>query len=81
MKELKAQAQGFIFFVTFGLGLLVGNFISGQVIEHFSEMNGTIRIYNWNSIWLVTSASAMSLLLAFIILFRTERNLKKIKIS
>jgi len=70
--ELKAQAQGFIFFVTFGLGLLVGNFISGQLIEYFSETVDTVRTYNWNSIWAVTSASALILLLAFVILFRKE---------
>ena len=72
--DLKAQAQGFIFFVTFGLGLLVGNFISGQVIEHFSETVGTFKTYNWNSIWAVTSVSSLILLLAFVILFKSEKN-------
>jgi nucleoside transporter len=72
--ELKAQAQGFIFFVTFGLGLLVGNFISGQLIGHFSNTLNAIRTYNWASIWAITSASSLVLLLAFIILFNNERN-------
>lgn len=72
--ELKAQAQGFIFFVTFGLGLLVGNFISGQLIGHFSWTVNAIRTYNWASIWAITSASSLALLLAFIILFKNERN-------
>jgi len=71
--ELKAQAQGFIFFVTFGLGLLVGNFISGQVIEHFSV---TGKTYDWNSIWAVTSFASLALLLAFILLFRKENQQK-----
>ena len=71
--ELKAQAQGFIFFVTFGLGLLVGNFISGQVIEHYSVIVGNDPTYDWNSIWAVTSVSAIVLLVAFVILFKKER--------
>jgi nucleoside transporter len=75
--ELKAQAQGFIFFVTFGLGLLIGNFISGQVIEYFSISGKT---YDWNSIWAVTSFASLALLLAFIILFRKE-NQKKLVLS
>ena len=74
--ELKAQAQGFIFLVTFGLGLLVGNFISGQIIEHFSENVGAVRTYNWNSIWEVTAASALVLLLAFIVLFKNEKTIQ-----
>ncbi len=70
--ELKTQAQGFIFFVTFGLGLLVGNFISGQLIDHFSSTLNSVRIYNWNSIWEITSASALILLLAFVMIFNNE---------
>jgi len=72
--ELKAQAQGFIFFVTFGLGLLVGNLISGQLIGHFSYTVDAIRTYNWTGIWAITSASSLALLLAFIIPFKNERN-------
>jgi len=71
-KELKSQAQGFIFFITFGLGLLVGNFISGQIIGHFSTTVNDLRTYNWASIWAITSASSLTLLLALIILFKKE---------
>jgi hypothetical protein len=63
--------------VTFGLGLLVGKFVSGQVIEHFSV---TGKTYNWDSIWAVTSFASLALLLAFIILFRKE-NQKKLVLS
>lgn len=71
--ELKAQAQGFIFFVTFGLGLLIGNFISGQVIEHFSETVNAVKTYDWNSIWEITSVMSLALLLAFIVLFKNDK--------
>lgn len=71
--ELKAQAQGFIFFVTFGLGLLVGNFISGQLIEHFSGSVHGIRTYDWNSVWGITSIEALALLLTFIVLFKNDK--------
>lgn len=73
--ELKAQAQGFIFFVTFGLGLLVGNFISGQIIDHYSDAVNTVRTYDWNHIWEITSAMSLVLLLAFIVLFKTKGKL------
>lgn len=73
--ELKAQAQGFIFFVTFGLGLLIGNFISGQIIEHYSDTVNAVRTYNWNNIWGITSAMSLALLLAFIVLFKNEKKI------
>jgi nucleoside transporter len=71
--ELKSQAQGFIFFVTFGFGLLVGNLISGQIIGHFSNTVNDVRTYDWGSIWAVTTTSSLALLIALIILFKNER--------
>jgi len=71
--ELKAQAQGFIFFVTFGLGLLVGNFISGQIIERYSDTINGQRFYDWNYIWSITTFLSLSLLLAFMLFFRDEK--------
>jgi MFS family permease len=74
--ELKAQAQGFIFFVTIGLGLLTGNFISGELIEHFSQITGTERVYKWNLIWGIASVCSFVLLLAFLMLFKGEKKKK-----
>ncbi|HBL75319.1 MAG: hypothetical protein A2W90_20540 [Bacteroidetes bacterium GWF2_42_66] len=69
--ELKAQAQGFIFLVTFGLGLLVGNFISRQIIE----MNLHDGVYNWNVIWGITTLSSLVLALAMILFFKKEKEI------
>jgi nucleoside transporter len=71
--ELKAQAQGFIFLVTFGLGLLTGNLIDGGIISLFTSNSGGIRVYDWNSIWGLTSVFSIILLIAFIFLFRDEK--------
>ena len=66
--ELKSQAQGFIFLVTFGAGLLVGNFICSEIIDHYKNNSG----YNWNAIWGITTLSSVVLLVLFIILFRNK---------
>ena len=66
---LRAQAQGFIFLVTFGLGLLVGNFISRRIIE----MNLHEGAYNWNVTWSVTTLSSLALALAMILFFKKEK--------
>ncbi|MFP4367084.1 MAG: MFS transporter [Bacteroidales bacterium] len=69
---LRAQGQGFIFFVTFGIGLLAGNFISGEIIRIFSsEVAGELS-YHWNYIWMVSTLLAVACCLAFIILFKKE---------
>ena len=66
--ELKSQAQGFIFLVTFGLGLLAGNMISGAIIHKFN-VNG---IYNWDAIWGITTLISILLVISFIAFFRNN---------
>lgn len=66
--ELRSQAQGFIFLVTFGLGLLAGNFISGEIINNYKNELG----YNWNAIWGITTISSIVLLLLFMSLFKNK---------
>ena len=71
-KELKAEAQGFIFLVTFGLGLILGNFINGQIIEAFSHTTESEIIYDWNMIWGSTTAFSLLLIFLFVLLFKKE---------
>jgi nucleoside transporter len=71
--ELKAQAQGFIFLVTFGLGLLVGNLIDGSIIHFFTDYSGGGRVYDWDSIWALTSLFSIALLIAFIFFIKEEK--------
>jgi len=66
--ELRSQAQGFIFLVTFGLGLLAGNVICGHIINYYKSAAG----YNWDAIWGITTISSVVLLILFILLFRNE---------
>lgn len=66
--ELKSQAQGFIFLVTFGAGLLVGNFICAHIISIFN-VNGE---YNWNAIWGITTLFSVVIMVLFILFFKKE---------
>jgi MFS family permease len=67
--ELKSQAQGFIFLVTFGAGLLVGNLICGRLIHLYNNETG----YNWDAIWGITTLASVVLLVLFPLLFRKEK--------
>jgi len=70
--ELNAQAQGFIFFVTFGLGLLVGNFVNGKIIQVFTESVDGVDTINWTSVWGITAVSSLVVLAIFMALFRND---------
>ena len=70
--SLRAQGQGFIFFVTFGVGLLLGNFICGEIIRFYSFESAGGTVYQWNQIWGVTTVLSVVLALAFMMLFKKE---------
>ena len=66
--HLRGAAQGFIAFVTLGVGLFVGSIVSGRVVGHYATEGETIP-HDWYSIWLVPAAMAGGILLLFALLF------------
>jgi nucleoside transporter len=66
--RVRAAAQGFIAFVTLGLGLFVGSIVSGRVVEHFATPGAAIP-HDWNSIWLVPAGMAAVVMILFAFLF------------
>jgi nucleoside transporter len=66
--HVRAAAQGFIAFVTLGLGLFAGSIFSGRVVDHFATPGDAIR-HDWHSIWLVPAAMAGVVMVLFAILF------------
>jgi len=76
--DLKAQAQGFIFLVTFGLGILVGNFFNAWLIRFYTQTNNLgENLVQWDKIWAFTSVCSLVILLFFSLFFRY--NMKEIK--
>jgi nucleoside transporter len=63
----RAAAQGFINFVTNGLGYFVGAFVSGAVVERWTRPPG---IPDWPTIWLVPAMMALAVFACFALLFR-----------
>jgi nucleoside transporter len=70
-KELRAQAQGFLFLAGFGVGLLIGNFVDGAMIQHYTTLNTDgAKVFDWKSIWTLTTLMSAVLLVVFAVLFR-----------
>jgi nucleoside transporter len=67
--RIRAAAQGFIAFVTLGLGLFIGGIVSGSVVEAFATVGGPAT-HDWPVIWLVPAAGAGVIFLVFAALFR-----------
>lgn len=73
-KELRAQAQGFLFLAGFGLGLLAGNFLTSRLLEAYSlyDSAGVKTGYDWQPIWLITTLVSAVLLAVFVVFFRDD---------
>jgi nucleoside transporter len=66
--DLRSAAQGFIAFVTLGVGMLIGSWLSGKVVDMFAAAGG----HAWNRIWVVPAAGAAAVLILFALSFRTS---------
>jgi len=65
-KAIRASAQGFLAFVTLGLGNLIGSYSAGRIVEANRVGDG----HDWTAIWLVPSGMAAVVLVVFLLLFR-----------
>src|SRR2546425_5895769 len=73
--DLRAAAQGFIAFVTLGVGMLIGSWLSGWGVGAYSTgVAGGALAHQWNRIWLVPAAGGALVLLLFAALFRSGRD-------
>jgi nucleoside transporter len=68
-QKIRAAAQGFLAFLTQGVGYLIGAWVSGQVVQRYALPTG----HDWKAIWLVPASGALIILLGFMFLFRPAR--------
>jgi nucleoside transporter len=71
-ERIRAAAQGFIAFVTMGVGNFIGAWASGRVVERYATAGG----HDWNAIWMVPAVGAAVILVVFALLFRPAETAK-----
>jgi len=67
-KEIRASAQGFIAFITYGIGIGLGSVLSGKIVDAFTADN----VRHWGQIWWVPCAFAAVIALFFALTFKNE---------
>ncbi len=65
--KIRAAAQGFLTFITQGLGNLIGSVASGVVVQQFVLPAGG---HDWHAIWVRPALGAVVILVIFAVVFR-----------
>jgi nucleoside transporter len=66
--EIRAQAQGLIVLICFGIGMLLGTFINVRLVQHYTADGAT----NWTPIFMIATLISAALVGAFCLVFRDD---------
>ncbi|MFD0792879.1 nucleoside permease [Mucilaginibacter litoreus] len=72
-EKFKSAAQGFITLATYGVGMLMGSYISGPIVDKFKISE---TAHNWTSVWLIPAGIAGFVFLVFIIFFKDTNQIQ-----
>lgn len=74
--HLRGTAQGFITFLTYGVGMFIGSNLSGAAVDYFTTtVNGAV-VRNWQAFWLSSSVGAFAILLLVAAFFRDSKKVQ-----
>ena len=72
--HLKSATQGLITFATYGVGMFIGSWLSGEIVGYFSTAGpGGELVTDWQATWLVPAIASAVVLVIFGLLFREKR--------
>jgi MFS family permease len=73
-ESVRAAAQGFVNFVTNGLGYFVGAFASGWVVDRYARVDdaSNVTTHDWSAIWPIPAYGALAVFVIFLVLFRKD---------
>ena len=67
--KYKSAAQGLITLATYGVGMLIGFWIAGQITDFYASGENS---HDWTNIWLIPAFFALGVSVLFALLFRNE---------
>lgn len=78
--KIKNAAQGLFTFATYGVGMFIGTWYSGFVVDKnigAANLVTGASSHNWTTIWLTPAAIAGAVLIAFILFFNEKKETAK----
>lgn len=73
-EKIKNAAQGLFTFATYGVGMFIGTWFSGLIVDKNKLGENA---HNWTSIWWVPAYIAIGVLVYFLLFFKEKRDIKQ----
>ena len=73
-EKIKNAAQGLFTFATYGVGMFIGTWFSGVIVDKYKVAD---KVHNWTSIWYVPALIAVGVLVYFLLFFKEKREIKE----
>lgn len=67
--EVRGQAQGLIVLITYGVGMLIGAQLAGQLYNSFLGSANALTLDQWHDFWWVPAIFAGVVMIIFMIFF------------
>lgn len=71
--SIKNAAQGLITFATYGVGMLIGSYLSGFITNQYTFYDNLIVRYDWQSIWLIPAFIIVVVIVFFLMFFKEKK--------
>jgi len=65
----RSSAQGMITLATYGVGMLIGFWVAGNISEYYKTAGG----HDWKSIWMIPAGFAAAITVLFILFFKDDK--------
>ena len=73
-EKIKNAAQGLFTLASYGIGMVIGTYFSGLVVDNYTEAGARF----WNSIWLVPAYISIFVLIFFILFFKEKKEIQTV---
>jgi nucleoside transporter len=74
---IRGQAQGFLVLVTYGVGMLIGAQVAGNVYNRFLDGGTRLSLEQWQNFWWIPAAFAAAIMVFFAMTFRDRVDVGK----
>lgn len=71
--KIKNAAQGLFTLASYGIGMVIGTYVSGIVVDYYTAGDGT---RDWNAVWMVPAYISVGVLVYFLLFFREKKEIE-----